>query len=90
MDPIMCRLNPSISSYECLAQVLRKNILSVLIPLSSQEVHNLLPLNVNTLIFVGENHKLRSFFEVRHPRCVEPKLQNGKKHSVLTVIFAIL
>ena len=26
-------------------------------------------------------------FEVRHPRCVEPKLQNGKKYSQNTTIF---
>jgi len=26
-------------------------------------------------------------FEVRHPHCVEPKLQNGKKYSQNTTIF---
>jgi len=26
-------------------------------------------------------------FEVRHPRCVEPKLQNAKKYSQNTTIF---
>ena len=33
--------------------------------------------------------KINGNFEVRHPRCVEPKLQNVKKYSQNTTIFIL-